>query len=49
MGHRGHLRLGRFVRIIGIHLPYFSGRWIHCDPVWNLKAIASITCRWSRH
>ncbi len=26
-------------------LPYFSGRWIHCDPVWNFQAIASITWR----
>lgn len=29
--------------------PHFSGRWTHCDPVWNFQAIASITSRWSRH
>ncbi|SCE36578.1 hypothetical protein GA0115234_1081133 [Streptomyces sp. DvalAA-43] len=31
-----------------LQFPYFSGRCTHCDPVWNLKAIASITSRWSR-
>lgn len=29
-------------------LPYFSGRCTHWVPVRNLKAIASITSRWSR-
>lgn len=29
-------------------MPYFSGEWTPRVPVWNSKAIVSITSRWSR-